>query len=250
MITRKYSYIPDTLDHRDFYLARASTEQPTVVDLRPGFTYPVFDQGKLGSCTGSGWKKIVEFVRAKEKLAFQFPASALWIYYKERELEKTISSDSGAAPRDGAKAISKWGVAPEALWPYNVKKFTTKPPESVSLQAKKYKALTYSRVPQTAIDFQACLAAGFPFGVGFSVFDSFESNAVSVSGIVPMPGLNDAPIGGHFVVCCGYDSTRKKFLNLNSWSATWGMAGYFEVDYDYWLNPDLASDMWTLRVTQ
>ena len=97
---------------------------------------------------------------------------------------------------------------------------------------------------------QNCLASGFPIIIGISVYESFESAAVAQTGIVPMPSTSEKCLGGHALLCVGYDQTKKTFLIRNSWGTDWGMAGYCEIPYDYILNPDLADDFWVLQIVK
>ena len=46
---------------------------------------------------------------------------------------------------------------------------------------------------------KGCLAAGYPFVFGFTVYESFESEAVAKTGKVPMPGSGEKALGGHAV---------------------------------------------------
>jgi len=46
--------------------------------------------------------------------------SRLFIYYNEREMEGTVSTDAGANIRDGIKSLKTIGAAPERDWPLNI----------------------------------------------------------------------------------------------------------------------------------
>ncbi|HVO96945.1 MAG TPA: hypothetical protein VMT15_02720 [Bryobacteraceae bacterium] len=50
---------------------------------------------------------------------------------------------------------------------------------------------------------KAVLAAGFPIVAGITVYESFESDDVAKSGIVPMPASDEAALGGHAVMAVG-----------------------------------------------
>jgi C1A family cysteine protease len=49
------------------------------------------------------------------------------------------------------------------------------------------------------------------------------------------------------VLAVGYDSERR-FIVRNSWGKTWGLHGYFTMDYAYLTDNNLADDIWTIRV--
>jgi C1A family cysteine protease len=94
---------------------------------------------------------------------------------------------------------------------------------------------------------RGCLANGYPFVFGFTVYQSFESAAVAQTGIVPMPAPGEQVLGGHCVLAVGYDDNQRRFIVRNSWGPSWGVAGYCTMPYEYLINPNLASDFWTLR---
>jgi C1A family cysteine protease len=94
---------------------------------------------------------------------------------------------------------------------------------------------------------RACLAEGFPFVFGFTVYESFESQQVARTGVVEMPGRGERVMGGHAVLAVGYRDSEKRFTVRNSWGAGWAMKGYFTMPYDYLPNPNLAEDFWTIR---
>ena len=83
---------------------------------------------------------------------------------------------------------------------------------------------------------------------GFSVYESFETDAVARSGEVPMPGRNEALLGGHAVAAVGYDQPRRRFIVRNSWGAAWGKSGYFTMPYEYLLDSGLSDDFWTVKL--
>jgi C1A family cysteine protease len=247
-----YGWVPDLPDHRDLlYAAPVAALQaiPPKVDLRPQCS-PVYDQGQLGSCTANAIGAAFEFDLLKENKNTAFPPSRLFIYYNERAIEGTVNTDSGAQLRDGVKALNQLGAPPETMWPYSDKNpgpFAEKPPPAVFTNAAQHKATSYQRVARAPTQMRACLASGFPFVYGFTVYESFESQAVAKTGIVPMPAPNEAVLGGHAVMAVGYDDAAQRFLVRNSWGTGWGMAGYFTMPYAYLLDPNLADDFWTIR---
>jgi len=243
-------WIPDVPDQRDFVYAapRAVMKAvPKKVDLRKGCP-PVYDQGDLGSCTANAIAAAIEFDQIKQKEADRFTPSRLFIYYQERVIEHTVKEDSGAMIRDGIKSVAKTGVPPETDWPYVINKFTQRPPKKAYSDAPLGKAVQYRRVPQTLAQMRGCLAEGFPFVIGFSVYESFESDAVAKSGKAPMPAKSEKLLGGHAVLVVGYDDTAKRFVVRNSWGAGWAMGGYFTIPYDYYTDSNLADDLWTVRL--
>jgi C1A family cysteine protease len=244
-----YGWVRDLPDARDYLYAAPLIHfpkgLPAAIDLRPKCP-PIYNQGQLGSCTANGIAAAIEFDQGKQRKK-EFTPSRLFIYYNERAIEGTIPQDSGAQVRDGIKSVATLGAPPESDWPYNIKKFADKPPPVAYADAKKDLVAAYARVNQSLTQMQGCLAEGFPFVFGFTVYDSFESDAVAASGIVPMPSPGEHVAGGHCVLAVGYEEAKRVFIIRNSWGTGWGMKGYCTMPYEYLLNAQLASDFWTIR---
>jgi len=249
---KRYGWIPDLPDARDrmFAAPAAALEAlPPRTDLRPGCP-PVYDQGDLGSCTAQAIAAALEFGQKKQGQTDLFTPSRLFIYYNERVIERTVDEDAGATLRDGIKSVSKQGAPHEHLWPYVLSKYRTKPTAASYRDAEKHQALLYQRVLRTMDQLKGCLAAGYPFVYGFSVYESFESRTVARTGDVPMPRGGEELIGGHAVTAVGYDDDRGRFLARNSWGRGWGRGGYFTMPYDYLLDENLSDDFWTIRLIE
>jgi C1A family cysteine protease len=173
---KRYGWIPDIADQRDYLYAAPPAflrALPPRVDLRPKCP-PVYDQGQLGSCTSNAIGGAIEFDQMKEKLPQIFVPSRLFIYYNERVIEGTVHTDAGAMLRDGIKTVAKQGACPEPMWPYLIAKFKTKPSAACYTEAAKHTAVTYERLVQSLSQMQGCLASGYPFVFGFTVYESFE----------------------------------------------------------------------------
>ena len=251
---QRYGWIPDLPDHRDFlYAAPIPTLRalPTSIDLSPQCP-PVYDQGQLGSCTGNAIAGAIHFDRLKQNIQPDFIPSRLFIYYNERDMEGTVGTDSGAQIRDGIKSVAGQGVCPEDPpppdWSYDISQFATKPPADCYQAALQHTIKVYSRLPQDLTQMRGCLASGYPFVFGFTVYESFEGEEVARTGHAPMPAPGEAVVGGHAVVAVGYDDSQQAFLVRNSWGAGWGLKGYFTLPYAYLTQRGLSSDFWTIRM--
>jgi len=245
-----YGWVPDRPDQRDkLYasIARAPTKMPKSVDLRP-LCSPVEDQGQLGSCTANALVGSLEFLERKAGHGAT-DLSRLFIYYNERDMEGTVNEDSGAMIRDGVKSLVNLGVCAEKSWAYSIAKFTQKPPASCYKQALNHQATSYHRI-LTLKEMKTCLAEGYPFVFGFTVYESFESAAVAKTGKVDMPKQSEKTLGGHAVLAVGYDDATKRFTVRNSWGPDWGLKGYFTMPYDYLADRNLADDLWTIRAIE
>jgi len=231
------------------YTARVEAAAlPPSVDLRPHCP-AVYDQGQLGSCTGNGWAGAVEFLRLKQGLTDYAP-SRLFIYYNERVMDNDVPTDAGASISDGAHVVSTQGCPNETEWPYDITKFADQPPANVYADGLQHLALQVQQVSQDLTSMKEVLADGLPIVIGFTVYPSFESQQVAQTGIVPMPGHHEQPVGGHCVVVVGYDDSHKRFIMRNSWGTGWGLQGYFMMPYTYLTNSRLASDFWMANQTE
>lgn len=248
--TRRYGYIRDTHDTRDFlYRTRYGIEQrPPIVDLRPECP-PVRDQGPASACTGFATTGALAFDRIKQNLP-AFPYSELFPYYNARVQEEAQITDDGATLRDVIRSAVKQGVCSELMWPYDIAQVNAQPPQACYQQALQHKTLQYMRLKQELLLIRGCLAEGYPFVAGITVYESFESNVVAQNGIVPMPAQGEQKLGGHAVLCCGYRDDEQMFICQNSWSAQWGDKGFFYLPYSYLLSRKLAGDFWTVRTVQ
>ena len=242
-----YGWQPDLPDFRDFtYKVVAPTViLPPKVDLRPNCP-PVCDQGQLGSCTANAIAGALEYEQIKKKDVNYFLPSRLFVYYNERLMEGTVSSDSGAMIRDGIKSVNKQGACKETTWPYVISKFKTKPTAKSYTEALKYKSIEYSSLPQDMTSVKTCLFNGDIFVFGFTVYDSFESDQTARTGIMTMPTQLEKVLGGHAVEGVGYDDTKKWIICKNSWGPLWGDKGYFYMPYDYFFSK-LTSDFWVIK---
>ena len=247
---RSYGWMPDVPDIRDRYFLHAEAPVPTpdIQDLRPKMP-SVYDQNELGSCTSNSGGAAFQYDQIKQGIPNWTP-SRLALYYGERELGGTVKTDSGAQIRDCVKVLAKTGVGPESLWPYDITKFTKKPPTQYYKVATLNQALRYERVDQTAAAMEQVLAKGYPVLFGFAVYESFESAAVAKTGMVPLPKKGEKDLGGHAVLCVGYNRPKKLFIVRNSWGPNWGDKGYFYMPYDYLLNPSLADDLWVIYTVE
>ncbi len=236
---RGYGWRPQLPDARDMMYARRLGNLPPAQDLRPSMP-PVYDQGQLGSCTGNAIAGAMEYERDRQGLV-DFIPSRLFVYYNERALEGTVSSDSGAVIRDGIKVVNTEGVCPETLWPYDIGMFAVKPPKRCYVAATKDKAVRYESI-QTLGELKDALASNFSVVFGFTVYESFESQAVAQDGVMPLPKKGEAVVGGHAVLAVGYSDTEGHVIVRNSWGSAWGDHGYFYMPYQYLTGSKVSSD--------
>ena len=240
----KYHWQRDKIDARDhIYRPVQPPELVSSIDLRSSCS-PIEDQGQLGSCTANAIAGLVEYI--DKKAGKRIDVSRLFIYYQERLLEGTVYYDAGAYIRDGIKAVNKYGVCLESIWPYLENKVYTRPNYSAYTDAIKRKALSYQKILNFA-GVKNALASHNPVVVGFDVYDSFESDAVATTGMMPYPNVNtEECLGGHAVALVGYNDSTHRFIARNSWGTSWGDHGYFYMPYQVIQDTSMSDDFWII----
>jgi C1A family cysteine protease len=247
-----YGWKPSPPDQRDFKLVpKFTVGLPPIVSLRPNCP-PIYDQGNLGSCTANGIAALHQFDQMKKHpiTHASWTPSRLFIYYNERVIEDSVDYDSGAYIRDGMKSLAKQGVCRETEWPYAISKFAAKPTARCYRDAMAHQAVLYQAVSQTNVGIRSAVATGMPVVFGFTVYESFESDEVAITGTVPMPSRTEGVLGGHCVVIIGYDDTRQRYECRNSWGTEWADGGYFTMPYAYVESADLCDDFWVLQTIE
>jgi len=248
-MTSPYGTCRDVPDHRDYLwdaprgiLARL----PGTVDLRRRCP-PVYNQGPLNSCSANALAAAMWYEGLKNGGASSAGPSRLFIYYNERSRARQPRCNVPVSLRDGHKVVAKLGACLERHWQYRFGNFSVRPPKHCYDNALSTRVGRYERVKRDLRALKARLAGGFPFTMGMSVYESFESPSVKATGIVPMPKLDEALKGGHAVMVVGYTDRRESFIVRNSWGATWGRGGYFLLPYEYLLSDHrYAWDFWTI----
>lgn len=256
MKNKNFGWKPDFPDKRDklYSSIKKQIPIPNKVDLRLQCS-PVEDQGDLGSCTAQALVANLEFlllIQAKKDKTQRsvegksyYDLSRLFVYYNERVIEGSVNEDAGAQIRDGIKTLAKQGACVEDLWPYKIEDFAKKPKPECYKDAKLRKILKYHRLI-TLSDMVNCLADGYPFVYGFTVYESFDSPPVAKTGVVNMPAKKEGVLGGHAVMAVGYDKDIERFIVRNSWGKKWGRDGYFTMPFEY--IETLADDFWVVKV--
>jgi len=240
-----YTLQKDPDDERDYrFCVSVPVHLPEKVDMSDKCS-PVVNQGSMNSCTanaiGSGLFEQMWMEEGNALTCF----SRLFLYYNERKMEDTINKDCGAYIRSGMKTLCDDGICLESSWPYIIRKFAKKPDDSLYSESEKYRIASYSRVSDKN-QIKQCLAKGNTVVAGIWVYDSFESQEVASTGVVPMPESTENKLGGHAVLIVGYDDTMQRFKLRNSWGSYWGDKGYFYIPYLVF--DKLIMDMWTADI--
>lgn len=178
---------------------------PLRVDNRQ-YCSPTDYQGKNPSCCGYSAAQILESINwMKTGIIKQFDANQ--IYAKAKETDGQLGR-SGTYP--DLAMVKGLELAPQFNGKYEVK-------TSTSHNIDELKRVIHKNM-------FAC--------INMSVTKDFcnlnDSNFVYKS--------LDEKIGGHSLVCCGYDDPSKMFIMQNHWGTIWGLKGFFLCPYDVWKN--------------
>ena len=252
--------LPDNRDHLYSAPMAVLGSLPARMDLRDRCP-AVYDQGRIGSCTANAIAGAIQFDRLKEHETPDFVPSRLFIYYNERAMEHHIRFDAGAQIRDGIKSVNKQGVCPETEWTYDDTppddendpfppgaKAAQRPTDQCYSDALAHTVVSYRRLNHVVLSqLKGCLAEGYPFVFGFTVYNSLWDDSGNPRTVIPLPSNHDSKVGGHAVLAVGYDDSTHQFTIRNSWGTDVGEAGYFYMPYTYLVDPSLSADFWTVR---
>jgi C1A family cysteine protease len=245
-IRAAYGFKPSSLDHRDLkFGVTAPTALPPVVDLSTAINW-VYDQEQQSSCVGNSTTSLIRFRRLQQKLP-EIDPSRDFIYWQARAIENDTTRDEGCQIRSAMQAVSKAGYCPESMFPFNTHDVFTAPSTEACNNASHNLVTEYVTINQDHNSLRASLAANTPYVCGIEVCQSFESNQVAQTGLVPMPTNSDPVVGGHAVFCVGYNDQTQYYKFLNSWGADWGQKGYFFLPYAFVESADLTTDFFTIN---
>jgi len=212
----------------------------------------ILDQGQLGSCVANAFALNISYITKNNTNLCRLLLYALCRIKDNNPL----SIDAGTTVRSAGSSIFKYGVCPEVVHPYNsinVANYRILPPLVAFQNSKIFKSFSYTFISQGSNYLNNIKAVlnnyNVPIIFGFMVYESFMTQNVAKTGIVPMPDLKKEKLqGGHCMNIIGYDDSKQLFICANSWGKNWGNAGFCYMPYMYILNTSLASDLCFLRM--
>jgi C1A family cysteine protease len=241
----KFNIKPSLPDDRDYIYQSDSTEVlREQVDLREWDTI-VESQDSLGSCASNALTNAYELKVVKDYPDKFVHLSRLFVYYNTRLEDGTINEDAGIYLRDGLKAIKKYGICTEDLWPYDIEQWNIKPSDEAYEDAKKRSILQYQKLISTYYITEV-LNNNKPVVFGMTIYDSFMELNERIS-TVSFPSRKEKSLGGHAMCMVGYDLEKRLFLAKNSFGPDWGDKGYCWIPFDYIRQE--GYDIWTFEIT-
>jgi C1A family cysteine protease len=240
----KFNTKPSPTDERDYIYRSNSTEAlRESVDLREWDTI-VESQESLGSCAPNTLTNAYELSVNREYPEYLKQLSRLFIYYNTRSEYGNVLEDNGMFLRDGLKALTKFGVCSEELWPYVIDEFQNNPTDECYEDAKKRKILKYQKLISNYYITEV-LNHNKPVVFGMTIYDSFMNLNERIS-TVSFPSKKENNLGGHAMCMVGYDLEKRLFLAKNSFGSTWGDKGYCWIPFDYIRQE--GYDIWTFDI--
>lgn len=216
-------------------LTRVSANLPPTVDTRP-FCGPIKDQGQEGACTAHAGTSASEWIHRAYLKSKSLVFSPQYTYAKELIAQGSFPNDVGSDGTTLCGTLIASGCCELALYPYKAGDIETPTPNQDANAATHtlgaYHGLTGSAVALSVLGDPV----PWPVCVGFTVYESFESDATASSGIYN-PGVGESSLGGHEVLMVGYDvgdsatlrpdTCPPAVLIQNSWGTGWGLGGFF-----------------------
>lgn len=252
----------DLPDHRDYTLqhelvadattrlAAADGERPDHVDWRE-YCPPVEDHEQLASGAAQACIGMLQYFERRAHGRLIEP-SRLFVDKNARRLAQCTAGSRGSL-RTTLKAIRRFGLPPEILWPFCAENVDREPEAFAFSFHDESSMLTYLRLDARGVasavvleSAKSLLASGFCFALGFPTNSSLDA-----SELITYPTLLDDTSGGQAVLVVGYDdrlrirSDKGAFLIRNSWGKSWGDNGYGWLPYAY-VRDQLAADLWTI----
>lgn len=204
----------------------------------------VYDQGSIGSCVSNSACWILRY----HKMSI-FPSRLYHYYYCRlfdfQQGDNRPNIDDGTTIQQGFRVLNRKGTCIEGLYPYITSKQGEQPPATLNQNASFHRVIQYAPVRQDISYMKNLIKLGYPFSFGILVYQSFVTNAVTRTGIVPMPQNGERILGGHALTAVGYDDSRQMIKFVNSWGRGWGERGYGYIPYAYLENGSLSGDIWT-----
>jgi C1A family cysteine protease len=230
VLKSKYNVRQDPSDWRDLPYAYKREPLRDIVDLRQ-YCSKVEDQGHLGSCTGQAIVGAYELLLNKEVPDKFIDLSRLFVYYNARLIENMVNEDVGAYVRDAIKAVQKFGICSESIWPYHIRDYTITPSIQSYDDARHRNIQNYYRI-SVLEDILDALNKELPVVFSMKVYESFEE-LYDYGTTAKLPAKGESPIGAHAMCFVGYDLNKKVLLARNSFGRDWGMEGYCYIPFDY-----------------
>ena len=225
---------------------------PESVDLRIFDRDGIQNQLSSSSCVANATCSVIEILLSRGN---QFrDMSRFFHYYNVREVYGWQNRDQGATGRDAMRIASKFGICPEASWPFDLSKVNAKPPQSCYDEALKLAGGEYCQLggdePVPNQDKMCALAEGYPIFFCAELHPQFmqlhcDTLEETADKIAAFAFGRPSGMPSHAMCLVGYRQYNGKlhYLIENSWDTTWGCGGYALAPIDWFA---YASEFWIM----
>jgi len=192
------------------------------------YVTPVEDQGTCGSCVAFGTVAAFESalrIHAKNpNLAVDLSEADLFYCHAEAQQGRRCSGPNGGWwPAAALTCCQNPGIVDAACFPYTPGDQPCR--RCADWQKRLVKISSWHQITTTG-QMKQWLATTGPLITCFNVYADFSYYKTGV-----YHHVSGALLGGHCVCCVGYDDSKRCWICKNSWNATWGMAGFFNIAY-------------------
>jgi C1A family cysteine protease len=243
-MNKVYNLKPQQEDKRDYIYMSHILQVPSVYFNIKMTTMPILDQGNIGSCLPNATYALF-YILSNSSITL----SRLQLYMTTRAIDgSSLTQDSGCTIRGCMKAISKYGLCDEKIWPYTISNFAKLAPSQAFTNTYKLTNFIYTFINQDLTSIKQILSSNSPIVLGIYVYSSFESTNASKTGVIPVPNTKmEKLLGGHAILLVSYNDEKQYFQFQNSWGIGWGDNGYGYIPYSYILDKNLSFDLCSVR---
>jgi C1A family cysteine protease len=189
------------------------------------------DQGREGSCVAWATAYAASSLLEHNFKGVAFPTATRSPEYVYNQIKLTGSCASGSYISSGLDLIKSQGVCSWSEMPYTDVSCKTKPNTTQKKAASTHKLVSWSAVVYTSLsDVKNLLAMNIPVIIAVTVDANFDNMANT--GYV-WKSHSGAVRGGHAITVVGFDDSMNAFKVQNSWGTSWGLGGYFWIDYTF-----------------
>lgn len=248
-VFQNYGWIEDPIDVRDVPfsaspLAQAATSGAQSIDNSAYFK-DVSNQLNLPSCVANACADMMEGATVLDKVLAGVPVdqarastpdlSRLFVWWNAKNEmwpNEANNPNSGTYCRLAMDVLARFGVCTEARWPYDPKNAAVRPSIMSYREAVVNRFDAFYSVTETDDARVEALVKALEQKHNVLFGTSLDQSFLNYAGGVMHRPVGTI-IGGHAMVICGWDPSRRAFKVRNSWSPTWGEAGYCWLHEDF-----------------
>lgn len=245
----------------DYIYQPVGGSYPATLDLKPE-VFEIDNQLSVGSCTANAATSVPEDML--KKVGEGKSLSRLFNYWTSRNLILEQPGIEGSTMRAAIRAIKHLGVCREILWPYTIQAVDMRPIDEAFQEAAQRVIQRYeiidTRLPNplppadglsqedwwriilamVAERVMRQMKSALNEGLQVAFSCTLGQMWLGLQGpwqqhVYPRAAPNDPTnpsVGGHAMVCIGYDDSCQRFLIENSWGPQWGDGGFGGMPYD------------------